>query len=123
MNSFKINDSNFNYPDSFKMQRKDNTVNSFTTLSGRTVGDIRGWYYADNKLTWAYLTTEQINILLSATDTQFTITFDDIDGTQHTINAIRTYIAYDKMFRFINGNPCFTKIEMGVKYPDVYGNN
>lgn len=120
MNEFKINDLQFKYPDNLKMQRKDNIANSFTTLSGRTVGDIRGWYYADNTLSWPYLTTDEINKLLSATNNEFKITFDDIDGTQHTVNAIRTTIKYDKMFRFINGNPCFTKIEMGVKYPDVY---
>lgn len=120
--AFKINGNEFKYPDGLQMKRTDNIVSSFTTLSGRTVGDIRGWKYADNTLKWAYLSTDEINTLLNTTNSEFTITFDDIDGTEHTVNAIRTTSLANKMFRFIGNTPCFTDIAVGVKYPDVYSN-
>ena len=119
---FEINGIEITMPNGFKPQRVPRTAASITTLSGRVIADVRGWKYADMTLKWGYIPMSELQYILAQTASAFTVSFDDMDGTEHTVSAVKTGISGQRKMAYEDGVPLFMDVEMGVSFPDVYDN-
>lgn len=118
---FQINGKGFTRPDNFVMKRKPHLAAQLKTLSGRTIGDIRGWKYEDATLKWGCLPESAVEELLVQTAGGFTIRFDDLDGEREA-NAVCTSFGASKAFAVKNSAAVYTDFEMEVEFIDVFHN-
>ena len=116
-----INGYSIPYPNDFSPSKVPNIVNEMVTLTGKVVADVNGWRYGDVSLAWDTLLDEDLNNLLAAiSDPWFTITFKDIDGTEHTVNAVLKGRANVKTPIFYNGATVWKDVTVPLSFPDCY---
>lgn len=116
-----INGYDIPYPNDFEPQKVPNIVNEMQTLTGKTVADINGWKYGDVKLRWDTLLDEDLqNLLVAIAANDFPITFKDIDGADHTVNAVFKGRANVKTPLFHNGQTVWRDISISLSFPDCY---
>lgn len=116
-----MNGQDIPYPNDFELQKVPNVVNEMQTLTGKTVADINGWKYADVELRWGTLLDEDLQNLLTAIgDNEFQITFTDIDGADHTVNAVFKGRANVKTPMFHNGVTVWNDVTVQLSFPDCY---
>lgn len=121
MQYFNINGYTIPYPNDFTLEKVPNIVNELTTLTGKIVADVNGWRYADTELKWDTLLDSDLQNLLSAIETNtFTITFYDLDGTQHTVNAVLRGRSNIKTPIINNTNIVWKDVTVSVMFPDCY---
>ncbi len=120
----QINGKDFPHPKDFQMSVEPNLTSKLVTMSGKTIADINGWTYADMKLSWEFMESEQLIDLIQETDPMrgsFLFTFDDITtGLQSTVNAIRTDIGGRRLAVRENGKTVWVDIQMSISFPDCY---
>lgn len=116
-----INGESVPYPNNLTLQKIPNIVNEMTTLTGKVVADINGWRYADTELTWDTLLDDDLHSLLAAISAStFQISFYDIDGTEHTINAVCRSRINVKTPMFYNGATVWKDVAITLTFPDCY---
>ena len=116
-----INGESIPYPNNFTLQKVPNIVNEMTTLTGKVVADINGWKYADADLAWDTLLDEDLQSLLAAISApSFQISFYDIDGTEHNINAVFRGRINVKTPMFYNGATVWKDVSIMLSFPDCY---
>ena len=116
-----INGESIPYPNNLTLQKVPNIVNEMTTLTGKVVADVNGWRYGDTDLTWDTLLDDDLQALLSAINApSFQISFKDIDGTEHTINAVFKGRANVKTPMFYNGATVWKDVSVTLSFPDCY---
>lgn len=116
-----INGRQIPYPNDFTMQKVPNVVNEITTLTGKIVADINGWRYGDTELVWGTLLDDDLqNLLAAIADNEFQISFYDIDGTEHTINAVFKGRANVKTPMFHRGTTVWQDVRIELSFPDCY---
>ena len=121
MQYMMINNYSIPYPNDFTLQKVPNIVNEMTTLTGKVVADINGWRYADTTLEWDTLLDADLQNLLTAISTnEFQISFTDIDGNDHTINAVFRGRANVKTPMFHNGVTVWKDVKITLSFPDCY---
>ena len=109
------------YPNNFTLQKVPNVVNEMTTLTGKVVGDINGWRYADTDLTWGTLLDSDLQNLLTAISVpSFVITFYDIDGVEHSVNAVFKGRANVKTPHFYKDMTVWKDVSVTLSFPDCY---
>ena len=116
-----INGYDIHYGNNFTLQKVPNIVNEMVTLTGKTVADINGWKYDDVELRWDTLLDEDLqNLLAAISDSQFEVTFKDIDGLVHTVNAVFKGRANVKTPMFHNGATVWRDVSVKLSFPDCY---
>lgn len=116
-----INGYDIPYGNSFTPRKIPNIVNEMVTLTGKTVADINGWKYDDVELRWDTLLDEDLqNLLAAISDSQFEVTFKDIDGLDHTVNAVFKGRANVKTPMFHNGVTVWRDVSVQLSFPDCY---
>lgn len=121
MQYITINGQSIPYPNDFTLQKVPNVVNEMQTLTGKTVADINGWKYADTTLSWDTLLDQDLqNLLAAIEDNEFTMTFIDLDGATHTVNAIFRGRANVKTPIFQNSTTVWKDISVDISFPDCY---
>lgn len=121
MQYMDINGYSVPYPNDLELQRVPNIVNEITTLTGKVVADVNGWRYGDTELKWDTLLNDDLSNLLSAiSSSSFTITFLDIDGVQHTVNAVLKGSANVKTPIFVSNNILWKDVSVSLSFPDCY---
>jgi len=121
MQYMTINGYSIPYPNSFSMQKVPNVVNEMTTMTGKVVADINGWRYADTTLEWDTLLDADLQNLLAAISTnEFQVSFTDIDGNDHTINAVFKGRANIKTPMFYKNATVWTSVSINLSFPDCY---
>jgi len=116
-----INGYDIPYPNSFTPQRVPNIVNEMTTMTGKIVGDINGWRYADTELTWGTLLGEDLqNLLAAIAAPSFPVTFSDIDGVEHTVTAVLKGRANVKTPHFYQNKTVWKDVSVTLSFPDCY---
>lgn len=116
-----INGQQIPYPNDFTPQKVPNIVNEMTTLTGKVVADINGWRYGDTDLEWDTLLDEDLqNLLTAIRSPMFQVSFYDIDGTEHTINAVFKGRANVKTPMFYNGATVWKGVSVTLSFPDCY---
>ena len=116
-----INGYDIPYPNDFELQKVPNIVNEMVTLTGRTVADINGWKYADVELRWDTLLDADLqNLLAAIADNEFQVTFKDIDGSYHTVNAVFRGRANVKTPMFHRGVTVWKNVTVQLSFPDCY---
>lgn len=123
MDYIQINGVLIPYPNGFTMTKVANIVNELVTMTGDTIADINGWKYADTTLEWDFLYESDLQNVLSGTDPlngTFTLTFDDVENGQITVNAFRRSRVSVKTRYKENGRIVFTGIELTIAFPDAY---
>ena len=98
-----INGYDIPYPNDFEPQKVPNIVNEMQTLTGKTVADINGW-----------------NLLAAIADNEFQISFKDIDGADHTVNAVFKGRANVKTPMFHKGVTVWRDVSVQLSFPDCY---
>jgi len=117
-----INGQQLPYPNDFSLQKVPNIVNEMTTLTGKVVADINGWRYGDTELKWDTLLDSDLQNLLAAVSAPtFQVSFYDIDGTEHTINAVFKGRANVKTPMFYNNATVWKDVSITLSFPDCYG--
>ena len=117
----KINGYDIPYPNDFAPAKVPNIVNEMVTLTGKVVADVNGWRYGDVTLSWDTLLDEDLQNLLAAIgDSTFPITFVDIDGAEHTVNAVLRGRANIKTPIFYNGATVWKDVSVPLSFPDCY---
>ena len=116
-----INGYDIPYPNDFTPQKVPNIVNEMVTLTGKTVADINGWKYADVELRWDTLLDADLqNLLAAIADNEFQVTFKDIDGSYHTVNAVFRGRANVKTPMFHRGATVWKNVTVQLSFPDCY---
>lgn len=116
-----INGYDIPYPNNFSPSRVPNIVNEMVTLTGKVVADVNGWRYGDTDLAWDTLLDADLqNLLAAISDPWFTVTFVDIDGAEHTVNAILKGRANVKTPIFYNGATVWKDVTVPLSFPDCY---
>lgn len=116
-----INDQQIPYPNGFQLQKVPNVVNEMTTLTGKVVADVNGWRYGDTELSWDTLLDADLqNLLAAIQENTFQISFYDIDGVEHTINAVFKGRANVKTPLFSNGVTVWKDVKIQLSFPDCY---
>ena len=116
-----INGYDIPYGNDFTLQKIPNIVNEITTLTGKSIADINGWKYDDVELRWDTLLDEDLqNLLAAIADNEFQITFKDIDGMDHTVNAVFRGRANVKTPMFYNGLTVWKDVSISLSFPDCY---
>ena len=116
-----INGYDIPYPNDFTPQKVPNIVNEMVTLTGKTVADINGWKYADVELRWDTLLDADLqNLLAAIADNEFQVTFKDIDGSYHTVNAVFRGRANVKTPMFHRGATVWKDVTIQLSFPDCY---
>jgi len=116
-----INGYDIPYPNDFTPQKVPNIVNEMTTLTGKVVADINGWRYADMELTWGTLLNGDLqNLLAAIASPSFQVTFKDIDGTDHTVNAVLKGRANVKTPIFHRNMTVWKNVSITLSFPDCY---
>ena len=124
MQYLDINGYSVPYSNSLSLQKVPNIVNEITTLTGKIVADVNGWRYADTDLNWDTLLNRDLENLLSAiSDNAVPITFLDIDGVTHTVNAVLKGRANVKTPIFVNGDILWKNVTVSLTFPDCYEGN
>ena len=109
------------YPNGLTLQKVPNIVNEMTTLTGKVVADINGWKYGDTELEWDTLLDEDLQSLLAAISAPtFTVSFYDIDGTEHSVSAVFKGRANVKTPMFHNGLTVWKDVSITLSFPDCY---
>ena len=110
-----INGYDIPYPNDFELQKVPNIINEMQTLTGKTVADINGWKYGDVELRWGTLLDEDLqNLLAAIADNEFQISFKDIDGADHTVNAVFKGRAN------VKGVTVWRDVSVQLSFPDCY---
>lgn len=121
MQYMTINGRSVPYPNDFELQKVPNIVNEMQTLTGKNVADINGWKYGDVELRWGTLLDEDLqNLLAAIADNEFQISFKDIDGADHTVNAVFKGRANVKTPMFHNGVTVWKDVSVQLSFPDCY---
>lgn len=124
MDYIQINNKSFPYPNDFTMSKVANITNELVTMTGKTIADVNGWKYADQTLKWDFLYEADLRSILAATDPTtagtFTLTFEDAELGEMTVNAFRRSGVTVKTRYKENGNIVFTGIELTFAFPDAY---
>lgn len=116
-----INGFDIPYPNDFAPAKVPNIVNEMVTLTGKVVADVNGWRYGDVTLSWDTLLDADLQNLLAAIgDSTFPITFVDIDGAEHTVNAVLRGRANIKTPIFYNGATVWKDVSVPLSFPDCY---
>ena len=116
-----INGESIPYPNNFTLQKTPNIVNEMTTLTGKVVADINGWRYADTDLSWDTLLDDDLHSLLAAINSPtFQISFYDIDGVEHTINAVFKGRVNVKTPMFYKSETVWKDVSVSLSFPDCY---
>lgn len=116
-----INGYEVPYPNNFSPSRVPNIVNEMVTLTGKVVADVNGWRYGDIELAWDTLLDSDLqNLLAAIADPSFTVTFRDIDGVEHTVNAVLKGRANVKTPIFYNGATVWKDVKVPLSFPDCY---
>lgn len=116
-----INGYDIPYSNDFELQKVPNIVNEMVTLTGKTVADINGWKYADTELRWDTLLDADLqNLLAAISDNTFQVTFKDIDGADHTVNAVFKGRANVKTPMFHRGATVWKNVTVQLSFPDCY---
>lgn len=116
-----INGYDIPYPNDFELQKVPNIVNEMQTLTGKTVADINGWKYGDVEFRWGTLLDEDLqNLLAAIADNEFQISFKDIDGADHTVNAVFKGRANVKTPMFHKGVTVWRDVSVQLSFPDCY---
>lgn len=121
MQYITINGYEVPYPNDFQLQRVPNIVNEMTTLTGKVVADVNGWHYGDTDLTWGTLLDGDLqNLLAAISSSSFPVKFKDIDGLEHTVNAILRNRANIKTPIFHRGATVWRDVSIQLSFPDCY---
>lgn len=121
MQYMTINGRSVPYPNDFSLEKVPNIVNEITTLTGKVVADVNGWRYGDTDLSWGTLLDQDLqNLLAAISDREFQVTFLDIDGSQHTVNAVLRGRANVKTPMFHNGAVVWKDVSITLSFPDCY---
>ena len=121
MQYMTINGQQIPYPNDFTLQKVLNVVNEMTTLTGKVVADINGWRYGDTDLSWDTLLDQDLqNLLTAISEPTFQVTFKDIDGTDHTVNAVFKGRANVKTPMFHRGETVWRDVSVQLSFPDCY---
>lgn len=116
-----INGYDIPYPNNFAPSKVPNIVNEMVTLTGKVVADVNGWRYGDTDLAWDTLLDADLqNLLAAISDPWFTVTFVDIDGAEHTVNAVLKGRANVKTPIFYNGATVWKDVTVPLSFPDCY---
>ncbi len=116
-----INGFDIPYPNDFAPAKVPNIINEMVTLTGKVVADVNGWRYGDVTLSWDTLLDADLQNLLAAIgDSTFPITFVDIDGAEHTVNAVLRGRANIKTPIFYNGATVWKDVSVPLSFPDCY---
>ena len=119
-----LNGQDIPYPNDFTLQKVPNIVNEMTTLTGKVVADINGWRYGDVELVWGTLLDSDVqNLLAAISENEFQFSFYDIDGAEHTVNAIFKGRANIKTPLFYNGEIIWKDVRVTLSFPDCYEDN
>ena len=121
MQYITINGYDIPYPNDFQLQRVPNIVNEMTTLTGKVVADVNGWRYGDTDLTWNTLLDGDLqNLLAAISSSSFPVKFKDIDGLEHTVNAVLKNRANIKTPMFHRGATVWRDVSIQLSFPDCY---
>lgn len=121
MQYMDINGFSVPYPNSLELQRVPNIVNEITTLTGKVVADVNGWRYGDTTLQWDTLLNQDLENLLTAISvSSFPVTFNDIDGVSHTVNAVLKGRANVKTPIFEPNAVLWRDVSISLSFPDCY---
>ena len=121
MQYITINGYDIPYPNDFQLQRVPNIVNEMTTLTGKVVADVNGWHYGDTDLTWNTLLDGDLqNLLAAISSSSFPVKFKDIDGLEHTVNAVLKNRANIKTPMFHRGATVWRDVSIQLSFPDCY---
>lgn len=116
-----INGYDIPYPNDFSPSKVPNIINEMVTLTGKVVADVNGWRYGDVTLEWDTLLDSDLqNLLAAISDPWFTVTFKDIDGAEHTVNAVLRGRANVKTPIFYNGATVWKDVTVPLSFPDCY---
>lgn len=116
-----INGYDIPYGNGFAPQKVPNIINEMVTLTGKTVADVNGWKYGDIELRWDTLLDQDLqNLLAAISANEFTVTFKDIDGEDHTVNAVFKGRANVKTPMFHNGRTVWKDVTVQLSFPDCY---
>lgn len=121
MDYMTINGHSVPYPNSLQLTKEPNIVNEIKTLTGKIIADVNGWRYADTTLEWDTLLANDLDNLLEAiSQNKFEISFVDIDGVEHTVNATLKGRANVKTPIFEPGRVLWQDIKVTLTFPDCY---
>ena len=116
-----INGYKIPYPNNFTLQKVPNIVNEMTTMTGKVVADINGWKYADTELSWGTLLDNDLQNLLDAISVpSFTVSFFDIDGVEHSVNAVFKGRTNVKTPHFYKDKIVWKDVSVTLSFPDCY---
>lgn len=121
MQYMNINGYSIPYPNNFTLQKVPNIVNEMQTLTGKTVADVNGWKYGDTELQWDTLLDADLqNLLAAISSNTFEVIFKDIDGIDHTVNAVFRGRANVKTPMFHKGVTVWNDVKIELSFPDCY---
>lgn len=121
MQYMDINGYSIPYPNNFTLQKVPNIVNEMQTLTGKTVADVNGWKYGDVDLQWDTLLDADLqNLLAAISSNTFEVTFKDIDGIEHTVNAVFKGRTNVKTPMFHKGVTVWNDVTVQLSFPDCY---
>lgn len=118
---FTINNKQIYRSNEFTPQRQMILAEEYTSMSGKTIGDLVGWKYDDVTLQWDTLPQAMLlNLIEAQKQGEVTFIFDDVEG-QHQENVILS-VNTSKATRFtgIDGLALWSDIEVEVRFLNAH---
>lgn len=119
-NTIKLNDNEIFRPSDFTLQREQIYAAEYETCSGKRVGDLIGWRYADMTLSFDTLPQAQLDVLLQLSG-ETSMKFVDEEGNEVTETVIPKVLAMTATrFTRPDGSAVWRGIGLGVQFIDAH---
>lgn len=118
---FTINGHQIYRSNEFTPSREMILAEEYTSMSGKVIGDLVGWRYADMTLQWDTLPQAMLLHLLDAqTQGAVSFVFDDVEGshTEQVIISVNTSKA--TRFTNIDGHALWSEVECEVRFINAH---
>lgn len=118
---FNINGNQIYRCNEFTPQRQMIIAEEYTSMSGKTIGDLIGWKYADLTLQWDTLPQAMLLHLIDAQKQgQVTFIFDDVEGQHQEDVIISVNTSKATRFTGIDNLALWSDIEVEVRFVNAH---
>lgn len=114
-----INGNQILRPPTFAPQIEDIYAGEYTTCTGKTVGDVVGWKYADATLTWDALPQSSVDVLVAMSG-ENTLTFVNPSGMITTETIIRDSVVQLQNRNTIRGEVWWKNVSVAIRFINAH---
>lgn len=110
-----INGEQVHRPLNFAPAQEDIYKGDYTTCTGKRIGDVVGWRYADMTLEWDGLPQNEVDVLINMSGAN-TLEFDGLDGEICSEQVLRTSVVALRHRYTQNGVTFWRNVKVSIQF-------